>query len=144
MQVGFTGTRHGMTAAQSAAVQNLLAAIIWKDRLHHGDCIGADAEAHNLAESAGFHTVSHPGDIPPLRAYKVATETREPKPCLVRNRDIVDETEILIAAPSTDAEVIKSGTWATVRYARKAGRKIYIVNPDGHGKYENTSDLEDF
>jgi hypothetical protein len=48
-----------------------------------------------------------------------------------RNHDIVDETELLIACPGELAEAVRSGTWATVRYARKLGRPIVIFWPDG-------------
>ena len=40
-------------------------------------------------------------------------------------------TDTLVAAPKEDEEVVRSGTWATVRYARKAGRVVLVVRPDG-------------
>ncbi len=46
---------------------------------------------------------------------------------LDRNRDIVAAVSILIAAPETDIEEQRSGTWATVRYARKKGIPVVIV-----------------
>jgi len=56
---------------------------------------------------------------------------RKAKPYLARNQDIVDETEVLIAVPAQKKEIVRSGTWATIRRARKAGRLIYFIFPDG-------------
>jgi hypothetical protein len=59
----------------------------------------------------------------------------EPKPYLERNHDIVDETTILIACPNGE-ERMRSGTWATVRYARQRilnheGQLTIIISPSG-------------
>jgi hypothetical protein len=53
------------------------------------------------------------------------------KPYLVRNHEIVDDSQVLIAAPKEFTEQLRSGTWATIRYARKIGRTVRIVFPDG-------------
>jgi hypothetical protein len=42
----------------------------------------------------------------------------------------VDQTEVLIATPRGFKEELRSGTWACVRYPRKAGRPMHIVRPD--------------
>lgn len=41
--------------------------------------------------------------------------------------------EILITAVGSggDVERIRSGTWATVRYARKKGNRIFVMRRDG-------------
>ena len=46
MIVGFTGTQRGMTETQRSVVHALLACLPVVT-FHHGDCIGADAEAEN-------------------------------------------------------------------------------------------------
>jgi len=56
---------------------------------------------------------------------------RNPKPYLERNHNIVDESELLIACPKSKEEELRSGTWATVRYARKKGVRIILIYPDG-------------
>ena len=134
MNIGFTGTRSGMTEVQLDTVRSVLWQLRYhpsQPKLHHGDCVGADEQADALAEELDIYRVAHPGPQPKTRAYCEASEIREPRPFLTRNRDIVEETEVLLAAPGTDHEVRRSGTWATVRYARQAGRLIWIIYPDG-------------
>jgi hypothetical protein len=128
--IGFAGTRLGMTSDQMGALREVLAPLR-QAVLHHGDAIGADAEAHDIALTLGWKAVIHPPINETWRAHKVASEERPAKPYLVRNRDIVDETELLVAAPAKAAEHLQSGTWATVRYARRLGRPVLVVLPDG-------------
>lgn len=47
------------------------------------------------------------------------------------NRDIVAETDELIATPKGFQEERRSGTWATVRYALKARKPVTVIWPDG-------------
>ena len=58
---------------------------------------------------------------------------------LERNRDIVDACDILIACPRTLKEELRSGTWATVRYARKVGKPVAILWNNGKYDYEDQS-----
>jgi cytosine/uracil/thiamine/allantoin permease len=55
----------------------------------------------------------------------------EPGPYLWRNHQIVDATAALLACPFEFEEQLRSGTWATVRYARTLGRPIRFFWPDG-------------
>jgi len=50
---------------------------------------------------------------------------------MARNRAIVADADVLIGAPPTDFEVKRSGTWATLRYMRKAGKPSFVVKSDG-------------
>jgi len=129
MKIGFTGTQRGMTEGQKGQVHELLN-LASVHEFHHGDCIGADEEAHRIAKDLGIWTVAHPPADPKKRAYTDADEIRESKPYLKRNRDIVDETERLMATPRTRVEQRRSsGTWATVRYARKQEKIGWIIYP---------------
>lgn len=129
MKIGFTGTQFGMTDAQKAALQKLLTG---KDgEFHHGDCEGADAEAHDIARVCGLRIIGHPPSDPKKRARKFVDEWREEKPYLARNKDIVSETEVLVAAPAQGVEQLRSGTWSTVRFARKLRRKIVLIATNG-------------
>lgn len=127
--IGFTGTRRGMTRAQQNVLRSLL--LSGSGKLHHGDCVGADEQAHDIARALGHAVAIHPASNPNQRAYKSAQDIRPPKPPLVRNKVIVRETELLVAAPAEAMEQQLSGTWSTVRYARKLGRAICIIRPDG-------------
>ncbi len=131
--LGFTGTRHGMSAAAFHALRLRLQKN--RDRfthVHHGDCIGADEQFHYLARAQGWHITTHPGDLPELRAHaEFPDHTMEPRPCLERNRVIVQACEVLVAAPKTMREQPRSGTWATIAEARILGRPTFLVWPDG-------------
>lgn len=134
-RTGFTGTRHGLTPPQRNALLSEIGVLHgW---LHHGDCVGADAYAHALAVSFGLLVQIHPPIAPELRAWcRDADVVLEPAPHLVRNRAIVDATKLLIATPVSE-EVLRSGTWSTVRYARRIGRPVVLVMPDGSVRRED-------
>ena len=132
-EVGFTGTQRGMTEKQELEVTAQLI-LLQQDGygiFHHGDCIGADSQAHDIAKKLGYDIVLHPPDENYKRAFRTKGAVRiEPvRPYLLRNRDIVASSTFLIAAPKTELEELRSGTWTTVRYARKAGIFVKVVLP---------------
>jgi hypothetical protein len=134
MKVGFTGTQHGMTDAQAGMVHLNMQCIFIEngpDEFHHGDCIEADAMAHDIADALGYKTISHPPINRSKRAFKKAAIELPPKDYLDRNKDIVSATDILIAAPKEMTEQLRSGTWSTVRFARKMKRQVILILPDG-------------
>ena len=135
MKIGFTGTQEGMTSAQRSTFLGVLLSLKQgldkEDEFHHGDCIGADAEAHDLAETLGFKTVTHPPIKEDKRAFKVADIILPSKEYIPRNHDIVDTCKTMIATPKEKIEVVRSGTWATVRYAKKKKRNLFIILPNG-------------
>ena len=133
IKIGFTGTKKGVTRDQHERFKLTLSK--YNGVLHHGDCIGADDEAHSLALFLKMPIVIHPPNNCKSRAFcglqfpnKMVTMV-DPKPYLNRNHDIVDACDILIATPKQHEEVLRSGTWATIRYARKTGKKIIIIGP---------------
>jgi hypothetical protein len=134
--VGFTGTREGMTIDQKETLIYLLKANKknnHRNEFHFGLCLGADEEAALIAERLGYVTVAHPSDRPQWTSDFVPDEyAQAPKPPLERNPDIVRASEILFAAPSGFVEVRRSGTWATIREARRTNTPLYIIWPDGH------------
>ncbi len=138
MIVGFTGTRNGMSTKQKAGLRETLLRLNGPSRLafsqnktndfHHGDCIGADAEAHDIAKALGYTIYMHPPTNGKARAYKDGFALKA-LPYLKRNQDIVNSSHLLIAAPATQKEVIRSGTWATIRYARRNNKPIFVLEP---------------
>lgn len=128
MTAGFTGTRKGMTQRQKNSLKERLLGVT---EFHHGCCVGADADAHGIALEMKISIIGHPPTDQRLMAKGLTgyTEMREPKPFLDRNKDIVDESEFLIAAPETEEETLRSGTWSTVRYARKQKKQRQILLP---------------
>lgn len=130
-RVGFSGSRFGMTTEQIIAVEKLVDDNLTISWGAHGDCVGADAHFHMIARAQGLFVKGHPPSDPKLRAYCDFDEVADPKPYLVRNADIVDETDFLIATPKEMTEQKRGGTWSTIRYARKEGKPIVIVWPDG-------------
>lgn len=143
MIVGFTGTRLGMNLVQS---RHLIELLTEDERLeddsdehdfHHGDCIGSDAKAFVIARQLGWRTVAHPGLSSRLRANTESDEIRTPLGFAERNRMIVDESMILLATPNTEYNINRSGTWSTIRYARRIYRPILILLPSGKLEVEN-------
>lgn len=144
LHVGFTGTQKGMTSYQEAQLRTEFEEarrIAWHARvgvtLHHGDCIGADLQAHRLAYQMGLAIIIHPPVDVSKRAYSNAgifnssgTIELEPEEYLQRNHAIVEATRVLVACPFSK-ETLRSGTWATVRHARKLKRDTVIIYPDG-------------
>lgn len=100
---------------------------------HHGACLGADADFDFIIRQyyPNVRRVSHPPEDATRTFDWEPFERRPLAPYLKRNRAIVDETELLIATPKSFRAEPRSETWATVRYAHKQGRKIYLVMPDG-------------
>jgi hypothetical protein len=124
-KVGFTGTQIGMSPNQKNQLRLKLLELYNQGAtiFHHGDCVGADAQAHDIAFGIGMWIVIHPPSNPSKRAFKRGDETRAEADYLERNEDIVDETDYLIAAPKDHkVEERRSGTWATVRYAKRTGK----------------------
>ena len=131
LHVGFTGTQKGMTENQAARVRSLLVELGATDA-HHGDCIGADADFHAMCLELGLRVHIHPPANDTKRAFcQGAVSTATPREYLTRNRDIVDASHVLIAAPRGAKEQRRSGTWATIRNARTAGKPLHLVFPDG-------------
>jgi len=135
MRIGFTGSRHGMTVSQAARLRRLLIEH-QPNEFHHGQCIGADVEAHAIALELQLpRIIVHPPTDPTLLATPLLTsestmiEYLPPAHPLKRNKAIVRAIDLLIAAPATAEEEIRSGTWHTVRFARRHGRVRVVVLP---------------
>ena len=130
MIIGFTGTRQGLSHKQKVKLAEIL---YIKHRagadFHHGNCIGADIQAAVIARQLKYYIIAHPPENPQYEGQFTSDETRERLPYLARNRTIVLESDELIACPKESKEILRSGTWATVRYARIRDKTINIITP---------------
>lgn len=136
MHIGVTGTRYGMTEQQKNVFKFILKHItkymLYDDYwLHHGDCIGADSEAHDIAVSLGFFTHIHPPINSSLRAFKNGCIIEKEENYFQRNRNIVNTSNCMIATPKNTNQS-KGGTWYTINYSKKKNKNLYIIYPDGN------------
>lgn len=145
MVIGFSGTRNfendfDLIKALKGEVYSLVSGGVYE--FHHGDCVGADYFFHffiysfcNLLNQKS-KIVIHPPTSNALRAFcdnahpvsdMVEVIVLPCKPYLKRNEDIVESCDLLIACPESAVEVQRSGTWATIRRARSAGKEVKIL-----------------
>lgn len=131
--VGVTGSRNGLTPEQFRQAKFSLVCLN-PERLHHGDCLGVDAEIHNLASRLGIPVTIHPPTLAKFRANCVSDDMEPPRPFLVRDQIIVSRSDLIIAFPD-GPERLRSGTWFTVRYALQRKVVVLIVSPEGTLEY---------
>ncbi len=133
--LGFTGTQEGVTPEQAQAL--VIAAKEASPReFHHGMCIGADHFMGQVLGHVGAIIHGHPPTNTSKMAKCLVDVMHAPKDYLARNRDIVLCSQALLAAPKGE-ETQRSGTWSTVRFARKLGRPVIICWPNGSTTREN-------
>lgn len=145
MIVSFTGSQSGMTIFQRKNLAEKLKAIGITE-LVHGDCIGSDLIANELGIEVGckfFYLF--PSVFNAKRAFAfpdsqvkeiwldwkdgVRYKLHAPMKPLERNRLIVEQSPLLIATPKEFAHTLRSGTWATIRYAWKLKKDVIIIPP---------------
>jgi len=125
MIVGFTGSRRGLDSHQINQIKELLSNPEITE-VHHGDCRGADETFHRLASEAGKKIVIHPPNSSKMRFNGVG-EVLPRKPFLERNKDIVIASDVMIACPESSEEVLRSGTWATIRFSKKTNTHLVLL-----------------
>jgi len=142
-RLGFTGTLRGMSPLQKRVFVKFITMLLERKMIkefHHGDAIGADYDAHYIVKHLSDNTVGNPIKIyihPPIniskRAFcKGAYFTHEAKEYLVRNKDIVNDSDIMTATPKEREEQWRgSGTWATIRYSKKKNKPLSVIHSDG-------------
>jgi hypothetical protein len=136
-RIGFTGTRLGMTDEQKEAVHDLLQQ--WKKKSTigleglHGDCIGADADFHQICRDLAITVYKVPSNWERTTAHTDAPllEGFEPTRPYARNRILVDAATKLIGCPFNYKYTERSGTWYTMTYAANKGKSVITVFPDG-------------
>jgi hypothetical protein len=143
MNVGFSGTQEGMTPAQKKTfrffIEFINQCIPGPHEFHHGDCIGADDDAHKVVRQYKYTITGHPPVKPDKRAYCDFDTVLPEKEYLKRNRDIAKAADIMIVTPKEFKERQRgSGTWASYRYAHQEGCTVITIWPDGNHRIEPT------
>lgn len=134
--IGFTGTRHGMTDDQRITVMVVLRDLAGDSQpldvtAHHGDCVGADSDFHDVCKWGGYWMVGHLPIDSEHRAFCTFDETRLPLKHMQRNAQIVKAADVMLACPYEMTEQERGGTWRTIGMTRKAGKPLAIIWPDG-------------
>lgn len=157
IKIGFTGTRQGMSADQLSVLRERLSppTTNWGmfSEFHHGDCVGADEEAHDMIRvllarhwPMAVRIVIHPPSDERWRAhcdalmdYRELLNVRvlDEKGYLERDRDIVDATDMLIGCPASVDLRSHGGTAYTLRYALALKKPVIIIWPDGRVEAQN-------
>ena len=163
--IGFTGTRHGMTETQFEVVQCLVQSAHIRHGTYirgvHGDCLGADIQFHEICAFVGIPIILRPCIIDKWRAFLGTDEAvrlpeefdgrpriskiHVPDDPFCRNRRIVADSHVMIAAPITPSEQPRGGTWQTIRQSRKfkPPKPMFIVSPRGSVRVEQGTLLKD-
>lgn len=129
MILGFSGGREGMNKDDILKVKEFLYKHEEITEVHHGDCVGADSQFHELVRKVNpsIKIIIHPPKYTVFRAFCDGDIQMQEKDYLERNKDIVNASDIIIACPKSKTEVTRSGTWSTIRYARKMKKEIQII-----------------
>ena len=145
--VGLVGVRRGLTHAQFQTLSRMivnqkgrgaLAGIEVAHRSNDG-WSGADFSRITRWMSSAPRIVVHESDRPteeppPLSTESMASwaefslDTATVPPW---NREIVDESELILACPPVAEEEFRSRTWGTIRYARNQSKAVVVIYPNG-------------
>lgn len=141
MRLGFTGTKQGLSWSQRETLSKYVNQVRPEIEVaRHGDCIGSDFQFHIFCIDVKVpELIIHPPSDPKYRAYAhliySAPETKitvlPEEPYLDRDHAMVDGIDYLVVCPITSEEFLRSGTWATYRYAKKKSVPHLIIYPDG-------------
>jgi predicted Rossmann fold nucleotide-binding protein DprA/Smf involved in DNA uptake len=136
-----TGVARELTQDEFDLIRAYIAKLPDVTEFTTGCAIGVDTAAHLLAVTAypnAYHRLCIPAA--PYNAALVHDDMDSriileyvPKghdrgaSYMLRNDRLVAHADILLAFPETGVEQIRSGTWSTVRRARKAGIGVHIT-----------------
>lgn len=133
MTLGFTGTRQIdlVSKERLSYLEDLLLAkdvdYDFRATAVHGCAEGADSVFHQMCLNLNIPVYGRPctGNRSKLGQFRFVYMPEAP---LARNRKIVEDCDVLIALPiDKDVEELRSGTWATIRYARKLNKQVIII-----------------
>lgn len=134
---GFTGTRNPPASAKNMIRLHLMTLDPEQDELVIGCCVGIDAIVGRIGHVLGFkvHGVIPIDESQVDVLWPLYCSSIEYMPdntnYMDRNQRIVDISLDLTAFPLDAVERQRSGTWSTVRRARKAGKTVVIIPLQG-------------
>lgn len=135
MKLCCTGTRNGTTKEALTSFRHWLAETqINISEAHHGDCIGADTQFHEIMCEMAVHVFVHPCTLEKYRSFNTGGTISRPLNPTYRNKKMVDLCDLVVAFPE-GPEVVRSGTWSTIRYASKRNKSCVIFWRDGSVSY---------
>ncbi len=145
--IGLVGVRRGLTHAQFQTLCRIL--VTQKGR---GALAGVEV-AHRSNDGWSGADLSRiarwMGSVPKLVIHDSGRPIEEPPPISTEsmaswaefsldsefvppwNREIVDESELILACPPVAEEEYRSRTWGTVRYARSQAKAVVVIYPNG-------------
>lgn len=129
MILGFTGTRTESDVSPNRKKEIIDFLVENKDKISyvvHGGAAGLDTFIHDVCNKLDIPKFVRPAYIK-SRLPGIYGQAL-PKDPLERNKDIVNDCDMLLAVPrSPNKEEIKSGTWHTIRYAKSLNKKIHFI-----------------
>lgn len=127
--LGMTGTRNGMNKFQALNAFKLIK-FFDPNELHHGAAIGADAQCHEITMLLNIRAIAHRPSKTEFMAPCKGAINRSPKPYLVRDRDIVNESKLMLSFPKEEwTGYNKGGTAYTTKYSLDREVPIIIITP---------------
>ncbi|MCZ8156055.1 MAG: hypothetical protein O9264_08045 [Leptospira sp.] len=143
IKIGITGSRKGLSEKQKAAFIKSLAEYS-NVEIHHGDCLGVDDGIHTLLFEEKWENPKeiqifiHPPNDSKQRSFSakkyegkdILIHSYATMDYLARNQKIVESCDELWAFPE-GPEKVRSGTWATIRFAKKIKKPLRIFLKEG-------------
>jgi hypothetical protein len=137
-----TGPTSGWTIPQEGMFRRYLHWLMTKDvskpqdiTMLNGVAWGVDLTTARIGFDWGLHVVAFPSNLlsAPARHHYAqwVHKIHPPAPPLKRNMTMVKLCEFLIGIPNPAQEIQRSGTWATIRYARHENKPHMLILPDG-------------
>jgi len=133
-RVGFIGTSETLNPKQLARIRAVLVGL-GATELHHGGRIGADVQAHVLADELGLWRFVHPDEEVDHRAYLPSEAVHPPEPRERAQGRIVDMCQAVVAVPGADECSGRGATWRVVKSAEATRKPVVVVGANGEVLY---------
>lgn len=128
MIYGTTGSERGLHGRQADWLAAFIAERISpEDELIDGDCIGVDDQVNRAFRMAGCLTRGYPGMNRAKRAFGDHEIWHEPRNNIARDEDIAWDAGFMLCFPWGLEELLRDGTWTTIRRARHYGTAGLII-----------------